>query len=386
MRHVTDGELHAFLDGALDLLPDRRGEEVRAHVLECPACRERLQDEESVRSRAAEILGEPEVRSVALPTFEELRGRAEARNVPEETRGEIRYRGPLRGMPLAWAATVVLALGVGWMGGQVWRTVPRAGNDSSSDTNVVDRDSVSPALEMAQYRAGPSGAAASTPASEPGAGDVRSSGGEAVPPPTARAAVPTVSSGEEAREAVALEQLVAGGEGGRDTSVVPVGAARPSKVDPSAPSLPVTVPRSAPQLALEEEVRATPLERELQEPTLPDEKSFAVPGLKLLSVEWEEWLPGERVLRIRQLLSMGDTLELRYLGLLMGTEPTEGSGAPPPSVQEDLTKELPLSPAVLEASLPPGWNQVEMRWGRGWLVARAPLPEESIKALLRSLR
>ncbi len=363
MRHVTDGELHAFLDGALDLLPEHRGEEVRAHVSECSACRERLQDEESLRARAVEILGDPRVGSVELPTFEELRERAEARDLDPEGGAEIRYRGPLRGAPLAWAATVVLALGVGWMGGEIWHTLPRNGRDASSGSNVVNRDSVSPELEMARSRIEPSQEAPS-PSSESGAGQDPASRSAITSPPVSRAATPKLISEDQVGAPPALDRVVAEGRSGDDTSKAP-----------------------SPQFGLEEGIRTAPLRRELEEPALPDERSFAIPGLKLLSVEWEEWLPGERALRIRQLLSMGDTLELRYLGLLMGTEPKEGTGAPsvsPP--QEDLTKELPLSPAVLEASLPPGWNQVEMRWGRGWLVARAPLPEESIKALLRSLR
>lgn len=115
---------------------------------------------------------------------------------------------------------------------------------------------------------------------------------------------------------------------------------------------------------------------------------MAVPGLEVLAVEWEEWVPGERALHIRQRLPMGDTLELRYLGLLMGSDPseTDAGSTQGQRVEEGESQDRPLSPKVLEASLPPGWNQVVMRWRRGWLVARAPLPEESLRGILRSLR
>ena len=73
MRHIHDGELHAFLDGALDLLPEGRGEEIREHLSECSACRERLQDEEAVRTQAGDLMGEPDLGSVTLPSFEEMR-------------------------------------------------------------------------------------------------------------------------------------------------------------------------------------------------------------------------------------------------------------------------------------------------------------------------
>jgi hypothetical protein len=124
----------------------------------------------------------------------------------------------------------------------------------------------------------------------------------------------------------------------------------------------------------------------LRSRTVAEESALAIPGLEVITVEWEEWIPGERGLHIRQLLPMGDTLELRYLGLLMGTDPEAAEYRAAAEGIEEEALERPLSPKVLEVSLPPGWNQVVMRRGRGWLVARAPLSEDSLRALLRSLR
>ena len=107
--------------------------------------------------------------------------------------------------------------------------------------------------------------------------------------------------------------------------------------------------------------------------------------LDLLGVEWEEWTPGERALYIRQLLPMGDTLELRYLGLFMGSDPETANTLLTQGRAPEEASEGPLSPKVMEASLPPGWNQVVMRWGRGWLVARAPLSVEGLRGILRAL-
>jgi hypothetical protein len=117
------------------------------------------------------------------------------------------------------------------------------------------------------------------------------------------------------------------------------------------------------------------------------ENSLLVPGLEVLSVEWEEWVEGEKALHIRQLVPPTDTLELRYLGLLMGTEvevedPERAMGVAPRA----RTSSFPPSPTVMAASLPQGWNQVVVKKGRGWLVARGSIPEASIRALLRSLR
>lgn len=110
---------------------------------------------------------------------------------------------------------------------------------------------------------------------------------------------------------------------------------------------------------------------------------LAVPGLKVASIEWEEWGPGEKALLIRQLLSPEDTLELRYLGLLLGTDP-EPRPLEETGPVEGGTRGRRYA-NVLEASLRPGWNQVVMNRERGLLVARAPIPEADLKALLKSL-
>ena len=141
-------------------------------------------------------------------------------------------------------------------------------------------------------------------------------------------------------------------------------------------------------VVLDSTTRARPEAEARSVPPIPDlqDNSLAVPGLELLSVEWEESVPGERALHIRQLFPTGDTLELRYLGMLLGSAPDlegqRGRGVPAPEQAAD----KPLSPQVLRASLPPGWNQVEMRWGRGWLVARGPVSETYLRNLVKTIR
>jgi len=110
--------------------------------------------------------------------------------------------------------------------------------------------------------------------------------------------------------------------------------------------------------------------------------SLIVPGLEVISMAWEQWFPGERALHIRQLLPMGDTLELRYLGMLIGTDPEGQPKRIAGELQSRVLMDRPISPVVMQASLPPGWNQVVMPLGKGWLVARAALPEATIRALV----
>lgn len=120
MSHVDEGALHAYLDGALDEYPAAEAQHVRDHLEVCEACRERLEVERAVRDEAASILGlaAPEVE---VPTFEELRAYVRA-NPPRRSPVSVRlYR-------LGWAASLVLAVGTGWLlrGRQVVPGLPRA--------------------------------------------------------------------------------------------------------------------------------------------------------------------------------------------------------------------------------------------------------------------
>ena len=98
MSHVDDGTLHTYLDG--ELAPaEARG--VDAHVAQCPACRERLEEERALITRAGELLALAAPPDRELPPFR-------AGDVRPPTRLWWRVR-----LPLAWAATIVLALGIG---------------------------------------------------------------------------------------------------------------------------------------------------------------------------------------------------------------------------------------------------------------------------------
>src|SRR3989475_9052654 len=98
MSHVDDGTLHAYLDG--ELAPaEARG--VDAHLAPCPACRERLDVERALITRAGELL------ALAAPPERELPP-VPAGHVKPPARAWWQVR-----QPLAWAATVVVALGIG---------------------------------------------------------------------------------------------------------------------------------------------------------------------------------------------------------------------------------------------------------------------------------
>src|SRR6267378_3131750 len=120
MSHVDDGTLHAYLDGELSPA-EARG--IDAHLAQCPACRGRFDEERALITRAGELL------ALAAPPDREL---------PPFRAGDVR---PLKRLwwqvrlPLAWAATVVLALGIGTYLGSGSRAV----TDRSVAEPLADR-------------------------------------------------------------------------------------------------------------------------------------------------------------------------------------------------------------------------------------------------------
>jgi len=98
MSHVDDGTLHAYLDGELS---PAEVQGVEAHLAQCPACRGRLDEERALITRAGELLALAAPPDRELPPFR-------AGDVKPSTRLWWKVR-----LPLAWAATIVLALGIG---------------------------------------------------------------------------------------------------------------------------------------------------------------------------------------------------------------------------------------------------------------------------------
>jgi anti-sigma factor RsiW len=96
MSHVDDGALHAYLDG--ELPPSERAR-LETHVAECPACRTRLAEERALVERASQLLGLAQPAERPAPPMHQLR--------------RPRFMWRLR-VPLAWAASVVLAVGLGY--------------------------------------------------------------------------------------------------------------------------------------------------------------------------------------------------------------------------------------------------------------------------------
>jgi hypothetical protein len=124
MPHVDEGTLHAYLDGEL---PSTERAALDAHIAQCEACRARLAEERALIERASTLLGTVRPLERPAPPFEQLR--RETRRSPWRVRTSF-----------AWAASLALALGVGYYLHDVGNT--RAPETAFDGRTVAVRDEV----------------------------------------------------------------------------------------------------------------------------------------------------------------------------------------------------------------------------------------------------
>jgi len=124
VSHATEGDLHAYLDGGLQDLEPERAAALRAHLQACSDCRARLSEERRWRDGAIDLLGSVAPTAGEPPPFEDVLAAAAAGPSEGSTAGSdggfrgavVGGRPPGRLIELAWAASIVIALGAGWMG------------------------------------------------------------------------------------------------------------------------------------------------------------------------------------------------------------------------------------------------------------------------------
>jgi hypothetical protein len=107
MQHLDDGYLQSWLDRDRSGITGEEAAEVEAHIAGCEACAARLADLEGTNERARSLLATAGPSRDAAPDFEDVVWRA-------------RRKAPSRGggrswMAAGWAASLVLAVGLGWL-------------------------------------------------------------------------------------------------------------------------------------------------------------------------------------------------------------------------------------------------------------------------------
>jgi hypothetical protein len=111
MPHIPEDELHAYLDQALGRL---RCVEIESHLAECTRCRDARDGIAALRDRTTAMLARLAPRYTVVPAYADIRRRAQMRLFRQQ---RVLAR-------LAWAASVVVALGIGWTASTLYRTGP----------------------------------------------------------------------------------------------------------------------------------------------------------------------------------------------------------------------------------------------------------------------
>jgi hypothetical protein len=184
MRHIPEDELHAYLDQALSRT---QCVEIESHLADCPPCQSLRDGIAALRDRTTALLTRLAPPPSVPPAFEVLRKRA------AEAASLRRRRLHL----LAWAASVVLAVGLGWGASSLASSLARSGPRGQISSRAV----LTPATPVHAAASRPSPDSSESP---------RGTTAAAPPPRAARvrtvASSPTDSS-RAARRAAALSVL-----------------------------------------------------------------------------------------------------------------------------------------------------------------------------------
>lgn len=118
MQHIDEGLLNAYLDDALDAYPPEDARWVQEHLESCGECELRLEEQRSIRAAAHTLLDGAAPAGVEFASLEALRAEAHGATPAEEgdpAAAMSRARGPGVFVQLSWAASILVAVGAGWM-------------------------------------------------------------------------------------------------------------------------------------------------------------------------------------------------------------------------------------------------------------------------------
>ena len=200
MRHIPEDELHAYLDQGLSRT---QCVEIESHLADCPSCQATRDGIAALRDRTTALLSRLAPPRNVPPAFEVLRRRA------AEAASQRRRRLSI----VAWAASLVAAVGLGWTASSFLRspdaappTIPVAARESTTAERMVASTSLAPAARLTAAR--PTGSAESA---SPAAAHLRlrtsRPGGTQPSARTAAAAASADSAAAASRTAAALSVL-----------------------------------------------------------------------------------------------------------------------------------------------------------------------------------
>ncbi|MGD8277428.1 MAG: zf-HC2 domain-containing protein [Gemmatimonadota bacterium] len=216
MSHVDNGLIHAWLDGAL-MPGDPKRTAFEEHLELCDECRARVEAERRIRDRAADVLKSVAPDAVRVEPFEQMIARRRAERAaaeavpaaPDDVPGRVDTAPPAtaapsrrrrRFVPLAWAASLLMAVSAGWFA-RTWLPSRYVPADQVAERPVVETD-------LAPTAAAPARDAVAEP--------------QAIPPATA--APPTSAAGSVVSETRGDAAGAGAATGLRNAAVGAVGA------------------------------------------------------------------------------------------------------------------------------------------------------------------
>ncbi len=153
MQHVDEGLLQAWLDRPRSGISEEDRVALEEHLAQCPRCAARVQALRDASDRAVDLLAHVmETDEKEIPAFDAVLSRG--RQLDAGHRSLRRWR-----VPAGWAASIVLALGVGWLANEIGREPaeqpPAAslGRASGTATAVAEAAADSEAMPMVDQEA-----------------------------------------------------------------------------------------------------------------------------------------------------------------------------------------------------------------------------------------
>jgi hypothetical protein len=383
MRHLDDGQIAELIDSAGWRAGGPAGGEVDEHLRACAVCRERVEEARQIAERAKAILGTAVPVGTAgtvVPPFEEVLHRAGRGKTRRVRVGTMRW--------LAWAATLVIAGGLGWFARDQLATSGAASRPAESPVPPVARaelDSGTAAAAQEQIAA----ASRAAPAEEQKP-QVTNEGKVEVPatPPAALA-----MGGTRARqESVTTDQIVAERSARGDQAAGAM--APPPAQNLAAPTqerlqarraaaeaeAPVMAKTAADVADAVDERGWMPTTREEAERVLGAPVA-TIEGLPVVS--YQVRMAGGVQVRTIQSLGLGKELELRQSPVAPGR--VAAAPVPAPTVVPGLAEmRARMAPKLAGDSVVPVTDTVVIGGSR--IVGRAPVSLDSLRALLKKIK
>lgn len=354
MRHMDEGRLQAWLDGPAGGLSDQARSEVAAHVAGCAECAARVEALQASDARVRDLLDAVAESEGDIPDFSAVVARARdhgADGTPGLEPGSGPKAGPdtdgprPRRVAPAWAASILVALGAGWL----WNEMTRTGME--------------PGLVRPEVGAVPSVGEELDPA----AGEVAVDSVQLVP--EVRVLASPEPGDEAASEADETTAPARAGEVEAETPAAPSPAGAASDMS-RAPAVAGGAADASDTPQARSRVRIPPEWRPM---TLAEAEAFAgfrprtVPGLTVVSVSAMGFMGDRAVVRVVQRLPAGEELVL-----LQFASARAAAGWEPAVVPLERTTDTAGAASV---ALP----------GGVLVSGRAPVGSDSVRVLLERL-